>query len=69
MNERGIFDVVVLRVLRQGFCTEDPRLTERGEWKVKMIHKISGSREVGAIVIILKANQLFIKTVEWEDLK
>lgn len=69
MTERGIFDVLVLRVVRNGSCPENPVLTERGEWKAKMVCRVAGARDVGVVVVILKANKLFIKTVEWEDLK
>ena len=68
MKEREIFDVDVLRVLRQGHIEEAPELTERNEWKCKSTLKIRGTRTAGVVTIILHNGKLFIKTVEWEDL-
>jgi hypothetical protein len=68
MREREIFDVDVLRVLREGTVDEAPELTERNEWKCKVTLKIRGGRTAGVITIILHNGRLFVKTVEWEDL-
>jgi hypothetical protein len=68
MEERGIFDVDVLAVLRTGTVAGSPELTPLGEWRCKMVRQIRGSREAGVITLILKSGCLFIKTVEWEDL-
>ncbi len=67
MKEREIFDVDVLRVLRNGFVDEAPEMTERGEWKCKITLKIRGGRNAGVVTIFLHNGRLFIKTVEWED--
>jgi len=67
MEEREIFDVMVLRALRGGTCQGEPELTPRKEWKCKIVKRMLGSREVG-IVVIIQPSRLFIKTVEWEDL-
>ncbi len=69
MQEREIDDVDVLRVLRTGFISGDPEPAEPGEWKCKMTKPIKGVRTVGAVVIILRNKRLFLKTVEWEDLR
>lgn len=69
MEERGIDGFDVLRVLRTGFAQGDPERTERDEWKVKMVKQIRGRREVGVVTVICQDDQLFLKTVEWEDLK
>jgi hypothetical protein len=68
MREREIFDVDVLRVLRQGHVDEPPELTECNEWKCKSTLKIRGTRTAGVVTIILHNGKLFVKTVEWEDL-
>ncbi len=68
MNEREIFDVDVLRILRSGMIDGDPEKTPTGEWKCKMVLKLRGSREAGVVAIILTRGGLLIKTVEWEDL-
>ena len=69
MQEREIDDVDVLRVLRGGYISSDPEPAEPGEWKCKMTRHIKGTRAVGVVVIILKNKRLFVKTVEWEDLR
>ena len=69
MLEREIDDVDVLRALRSGYISGDPDPAELGEWKCKMTKPIKGARTVGVVVIILKSKQLFVKTVEWEDLR
>ena len=48
---------------------ETPEETKnRGEWKCKIVFKLRGAREAGAVVIVLRTDRLFVKTVEWEDL-
>lgn len=69
MNEREIFDVDVLRVLRRGMVLEQPEETPSGEWKCKAVLRLRGNRDAGVVVIILKRGRLFVKTVEWEDLR
>ena len=69
MVERDILDVDALRILRKGQCVEDPVLTPRGEWKTKLVLRIRGVREAGVAVVILRSNRLFVKTVEWKDIK
>jgi hypothetical protein len=69
MEEREIFDVDVLRILRDGMISGEPEETPiGGEWKCKMVRKLRGTREAGVVVIILRKDCLLIKTVEWEDL-
>lgn len=69
MNEREIFDADVLRICRKGMLSGNPEETPAGEWKCKMVLRLRGTREAGAVVIILKQRGgLLIKTVEWEDL-
>ena len=68
MHEREIFDVDVLRVLREGYVDDAPELTERNEWKCKVTLKIRGGRTAGVVTIILHNGKLFVKTVEWENL-
>ncbi len=68
MREREIFDVDVLKVLRQGYVDDPPEQTERGEWKCKVTLKIRGGRTAGVVTIILHEGKLFVKTVEWENL-
>ncbi len=69
MDQRGIYDVDVLRVLRTGVIDGAPEAARAQEWKCKMTREITGGREVGVVTIIMANNRLFIKTVEWEDLR
>lgn len=67
MEERGIYDIDVLRILRKGWVDEDPERTERGEWKCKITLNIKRGRTAGVVTIIMTNGALFVKTVEWED--
>lgn len=69
MVERGITDAQVFEVLRTGQVIEAPTPAEVGEWKCKVVKQLRGGREIGVITIILKNGKLFVKTVEWEDLR
>jgi hypothetical protein len=69
MLEREIDDVDVLRVLRGGYLKGEPDPAEPGEWKCKVVMKLKGARDVGVVVIILRSKRLFVKTVEWEDVR
>lgn len=67
MDEREFIDIDVLRILRTGSIEGWPEVTERNEWKCKMVLEMRGGRTAGVITIILHKEKLFIKTVEWED--
>lgn len=67
MEERGIPDVDVLRILRLGTIAGPPRAGRPGEWTCKMVRTIRGRREAGVVAIILLDDRLLVKTVEWED--
>lgn len=69
MSERDIFIDDVFRVLRTGSVDDDPTRTDHGEWQCKMAKRIRGTRSVGVVTIILHKAKLFLKTVEWEDLR
>ena len=69
MAERDIFDFDVLRILRDGSIRGDPERTPRGEWKCKMVMRLRGGRDAGVVTIILRDDRLFVKTVEWEDVR
>lgn len=67
MERRDISDVEVYRLLQCGFVMAEPTRTKYGEWKCKVVAKIRGQRETGAITIIMTNGKLFVKTIEWED--
>ena len=69
MREREIDDVDGLRVLRTGILVGAPEPAEQGEWKCKMAQRGNGGRDIGVVVIILRTGRLFVRTVEWEDIK
>lgn len=70
MDERGITTLDALRVLRTGDIDGSPEAGRgAGEWKCKVTAKIKGNREVGVITVVMGAGSLFIKTVEWEDIR
>jgi hypothetical protein len=67
MVERDFTDMELFRILRTGHVIEEPTLTEKREWKAKIIKKLRGQREAGVITIFTRDNSLFVKTIEWED--
>lgn len=69
MDERGITDKQALEVLRKGDIKgRIVNGNKVGEWKVKIVAPVKGSREVGVVTIVIKDRRLLVKTVEWEDL-
>jgi hypothetical protein len=69
MTLRGITDKYALDALRHGMVKGEIQAgSNPGEWKVKMTHRAKGRREVGVVVIAVRNERLFVKTVEWEDL-
>jgi hypothetical protein len=68
MDERGISDVQVQRVLQSGEIRGDIEPGRNaGEWKCKVVDQVKGMREIGVATLIIRNAKLFIKTVEWED--
>jgi len=67
MGRRDISDVEIYRLLQRGHVMSEPTRTKYGEWKCKVVAKIRGHREAGAITVILLSGKLFVKTIEWED--
>ena len=41
----------------------------KGEWGCKVTYRIRGSRDIGVVTIVICEKTLWIKTVEWEDIK
>ncbi len=70
MEERGISDLDALRVLRRGQIEGDIEAgRSAGEWKCKVVARMTENRDVGVVTIVFSDRRLFIKTVEWEDLR
>jgi hypothetical protein len=69
MEERGIDALTAERVLTRGDIHDDPEPGKRkGEWKVKMVHRVTQGRDVGVVTIVVGTKSLRVATVEWEDL-
>jgi hypothetical protein len=69
MEERGITRLDAVRVLQRGSISGDIEPGRNpGEWKCKVVARLKGSREIGAVTIVVEERKLFVKTVEWEDL-
>ena len=70
MEERDISDLQALQVLRTGMIEGAIEAGKhKGEWKCKMVAGIRGRREVGVVTICSNGQRLFVKTVEWEDMR
>lgn len=70
MIERDIQDVVAVDVIRLGYIKGEVEPTgNAGEWKVKLCMTVKGRREVGVVTIVIDTRSLFVKTVEWEDVR
>lgn len=69
-DERDISTRDALTVLRSGYLDDEIDPGENpGEWKGKMTRPMKGRREIGVAVIVIRNEELFVKTVEWEDLR
>ncbi|MFC5372917.1 DUF4258 domain-containing protein [Brevundimonas faecalis] len=68
IRERGISDVVVFKVLRIGEIRGAPWFEEDGSKACKVVLTPRGDRTVGVVTILIdEADELVVKTVEWED--
>ncbi len=70
-GERDIDIPDVLEVIRLGEIAGPIEPGKKsGEWKCKVTAKPSGlSREIGVALVVIRSNELFFITVEWEDPK
>lgn len=69
-DQRDISIRDALVVLRGGHIKGDIESGKnRGEWKCKMVKAMKGRREIGVVTIVINDRSLFVKTVEWEDLR
>lgn len=70
MVSRDILDTQALKVLRTGDIEGEIEAgRSNGEWKCKMVAPIKGNRDVGVVTIVCNGKRLFVKTVEWEDMR
>ena len=71
MEERGIDNVDVYRVLRPGFVqSESIKQGKRSDETVcKVIEHKKGARDLGVVTIVVRETKLLVMTVEWEDWK
>lgn len=70
MVERDITDQMMIEVLRSGYISGnvEPGVKE-GEWKFKIVKRLKGRREVGIAIVLRPGGLIFVKTVEWEDVR
>jgi hypothetical protein len=71
-GERGIDISDALDVLRLGDITGAITAgINSGEWKCKVTAKLAdkSSREMGVAVVVIRNSEIFLMTVEWEDVK
>lgn len=70
MELRGITDAEVIRVLRVGEIAGVPwHEPEIGGRACKVVFQPRGSRAVGVITVVMEAEELLVKSVEWEDMR
>ncbi len=68
VDVREITRADIFHILRTGYCHGQPKKNERDDWQVIISKKLAGSREAGAVTIILgDEEKLVIRTVEWMD--
>lgn len=66
VSEREITREDLSDILSTGYCSDQPRRNERGNWQVIISKRMAGSREAGAVTVILEDEvTLIIRTVEW----
>ena len=68
IEERTITQDDMYRILRSGHVEGSPERTEHGDWKIVIAKRMQGSREAGAVTVIVgEGESLFVVTVEWMD--
>lgn len=70
IDERNIDALVAKRILQRGDLKND--LVEPGnreeEWVVTMVDRVTKTRDVGVVTVVVGNRLLRVITVEWEDL-
>ena len=70
MLERGFSRADLFRALERGHVMDDPEKTALpNEWKCKVVYNLKENRDCGVVTIIQEKDSLFVKTIEWEDLR
>jgi len=72
IEQRSITQVDALNILKMGCVREEPqKLSGEGDWTVIVERRMPGGRMAGVVTIIFHppSDTLFVKTVEWLDLK
>ena len=69
MAERDIVRRDLDRILRAGTVSEEPLRDRYGNWSCKIVLRLRGRRDAGAVTVIEKGKMLIVVTVEWEDLR
>lgn len=70
MYERDISNRIALNIIRDGHLKGDIVAGNKpGEWKAKFVRQIPGRREAGVVFLLVRNSSIFVKTVEWEDMR
>ena len=65
--DRSITSEDAFEILLNGHVDGQPVMTENGEWKCTVTRRMAGTRSAGAVTVILRGAELFVKTVMWMD--
>ncbi len=58
--EREITRADTFDILRTGYCLNQPKRNERGNWQVIVSKRLAGHREAGAVTIILEGEDKLV---------
>jgi len=65
---RSILLPDIYRILQTGHVLDPPTRIDQGEWEAVIRIRMKGTRDAGAVTIILTGNEmLIVKTVMWID--
>jgi hypothetical protein len=68
MAKRGVTDLEVYRALKLGEISGLPwHEPDIGGQACKVVFRPRGSRAMGVVTVVMDADELLVKTVEWED--
>ena len=70
IDEREITQPDVYNILRTGFVEGSPQMNIEGDWDVTVTKLMPDGRYAGVVKIVFRKKEiLFVKTVEWMDVK
>lgn len=69
MEERGISDLEVFRILREGEVFVAPTREPNGDWKAEIEKRLPGGRDAAVVTVIRVGGLLVVVTVMWRDVR